>query len=724
MTDRTIYDALPKLPGFSFPELNPPPTNGIPQLCTIRKGIRTVFDPSGSSKRSEKQGGDGCGGLQPAQIFAKFPDWKSLDDKALRFFGYYVERVDESSIEKMRVRKVKMYLHLSDGSISVYETPAVVNSGLRRGLTVSRTIIDGVGVRSLFVGSVVNIRGLQYHIVDCDGATREFCEAMGIPQAEPLDYPSDTFEQSVLVQRNPKDELHVDLRHNVEVMAATAAGTHVSLLTPEERETARNFFEHDREVLRFAATWEQRAFKLLYYIADKTMSVMVESVRNDGRDPNPVFIRRTKIPKYPVTRVKETETLNVPLTRPVEYITEDDLQTGQTINLMTREFYIYDCDKFTRDYYAAKGVGQPSFPKPKTESDSLMPTVKPSKQPTKPTARKEARGVSTMTFEDTVVEKDRLKLIHYCNDVFRFAARLVSDRYEDEGRKFLFCYYLADDTVGMYEIPVHNSGHLGGKCFARSPVAEIPEPSKLYVGAKVKLAGAEYELIDMDERTKRYIEMGFPHMDESYFSTQELIGHVKNVIFQRFSNVTDAFRHFKSREEGLTGEDLKRLFLECGRRLDAAELDRVMASVDKDNDQIISMTEFCENLLCQQFLSDFSQTKDNGLPNVSGPLRSQQDLEAYKNREKEAHEALRNLISCVEARRTLLIRAFQQEANASYDGNLAVEDFKRALTERMGLTFTDKQMDSLIFKFYSVPGTTDWSRRRLPLKEIKRLIMF
>nr|CCC93885.1 conserved hypothetical protein [Trypanosoma congolense IL3000] len=448
---------------------------------------------------------------------------------------------------------------------------------------------------------------------------------------------------------------------------------------------------------------------------------MVENAPNDGRDPNPVFIRRTKVPKYPVTRVKETETLGAPLTCPIEYIAEDDLRTGQTINLFTREFYIFDCDTFTRNYYASKGIAQPSLPKPETEAEALAPAARTRTAVKKD--KKELHGPSSLMFEDSAPLKDSLKLIRYCNDAFRFAARLVSDRHEDEGRKFLFCYYLADDTVGMYEILVHNTGHLGGKCFARSRVPDICDPCKLRVGAKVKLAGSEYELIEMDERTKRYIAMGLPNMDEAYFSTQQLVSHVRHVIFQRFSSITDAFRHFRSKEEGLTSGDLRRLFLECGKRLDAVELERVMAVVDKDKDELISLTEFCENLLNQQLISDFAMTKEKWPHIPRGPLLSQRDIDAGRKQQEEGDEALRNLISRSEARRTLLMRAFQSAANNSYDGNIAVDDFKRVITERMGLPFTERELDSLVFKFYSVPDSSDWLRRRLPIKEIRRIIM-
>ncbi|ESL08434.1 hypothetical protein TRSC58_03863 [Trypanosoma rangeli SC58] len=723
--EKTVHNALPRLPGFSFPELHPPATYLRRHYCSIHGGTRSVLDAHTTRRRGDDDGQGGeCGGLSRAEILAKFPEWRSLDDKVLRFFAYYVERVDESMVERMRVRKVKIHFYLRDGTLVVVETPAVANSGLPAGTIVSRCKIDGVDFFALYVGSSIRVRGLEYMIVDCDAFTRDFCAAMGTTQPEPLGYPEDAFEDSVKVEKAPMDEHHIAMRRTMEIIAAGVTGAKATLISPEERNKARNFFEHDREVLRFLAVWEQRLFRIQYYIADKTISVMLEHARNDGRDPNPVFIRRTLIPKDPKVALRDTETLNVPLGSPVAYVTDEDLRTGQTVNLFTRDFYIFDCDPYTRDYYEARGIKQPAFPKPSTEADTLVPKAEaPPPTTTQLPSIKSVQGASTMVFEDTVAHKDRLKLTRFMNDVFRFAARRVNPSPEDEGRRFLFCYYLADDTVSLYELVVANSGHDGGKCFARSVVPEINEPGKLYVGAKVKLAGATYELIEMDERTKRYIAMGMPVMEESYFQTQDLIERVRHVILQRFLGATDVFRRFKSTTEGLNREDLKRLFAECGTRVDAAELDRVMERLDQDKDGIVSLSELVENLLLQQFVSDFVAKNEKRDGIEEGPLLPFQSLEASKTAAREADEALRRLISRSEARRLLLIRAFRTTSNNTYDGHLGVEDFTRTLRERLNLSLTDDEVDALTYKFFYTPGSGNWTARRLPVKEIQRLIM-
>jgi EF-hand domain-containing protein 1 len=59
------------------------------------------------------------------------------------------------------------------------------------------------------------------------------------------------------------------------------------------------------QVLRFYACWDdsqrpfgdKMPFVVHYYLADDTMEVREVRLRNDGRDPFPLLVRRMPIPK-------------------------------------------------------------------------------------------------------------------------------------------------------------------------------------------------------------------------------------------------------------------------------------------------------------------------------------------------------------------------------------------------------------------------------------------
>ena len=59
------------------------------------------------------------------------------------------------------------------------------------------------------------------------------------------------------------------------------------------------------QVLRFYCIWDDRQrlfgdrqpFRLHYFLEDDTVEILEEPANNSGRDPFPIFLRRTPLPK-------------------------------------------------------------------------------------------------------------------------------------------------------------------------------------------------------------------------------------------------------------------------------------------------------------------------------------------------------------------------------------------------------------------------------------------
>ncbi|CBZ26500.1 conserved hypothetical protein [Leishmania mexicana MHOM/GT/2001/U1103] len=736
--EKTVYNALPKLPGFSFAELQHPATHGRRQYCTIDdEGTRTVKDAAALDGSAVAAGSapEGCG-IPVRIILQRFPSWRTVDDKVLRFFAYYTEDVVGSRIETWRVRKVKLHYFLADGSLSIVETPAVANSGLQKGTIVSRFRPDGVDVFRLCIGASITLRGLEYNLVDCDAFTRDFFEVMGMPQPEPLEYPRDEFETSAMRCPGGTDEQHIEMRRVVEMQAATRAGTHASLLTPAERTKARDFYEYDRNVLCFYAVWEKRKFRIYFYLADGSIAVLFDKAENDGRDPYPVFVRRRRIPKEARAVLLSSETLNRPQGPPPACVGAEDLRTGTSVDIFTRPFFIYDCDEHTRAYMEARGIPEPAVAVPLCEEDEITVGKR------RPRLTKEARdavsdsgkrfGASTMVFSDSAAEKDALKLTRYAQDVFRFGAEMVNPSEENEGRQFIVCYYLADDTVSVFELQVPNSGHVGGKIFARRAVESLRDPALLKVGNIIRLDGVDYLLKEMDERTKRYLEMGMPNMEESYFRTQEILGIVASYLQQQFSRITDAFRHYASSStQGLTRENVREVLSDAGVHATDAELTNVMELADGDKDGWVSLADFTEQFMQQLFISNFKPRESqkrwgdtrNGMVVQRGPVQSAMMLAKKVDAEAQAEAALQRFLILIEARRTLAIRSFRSASESAYDGNLGMSEFQDCVKDRLKTPMTDDEIGALLYRFYHTPGLNDWTARRLPVQEIRRILL-
>lgn len=755
--DKTVYNALPKLPHFNFPELNEPPTYGRREFCYFVEGERKVKAQANFLTAAEKD--EGCG-IPVNVILQRFPLWLTLDKKVLRFFAYYEEEVRESTIETNRVRKVYIQFHLNNGIIGVTETPFIKNSGLRRGLTVAPSKAPGIDVFSLCIGATLHFRGIDYHLVDCDAFTREFYEVMEMPQPEPLPYPFDAFEYRALQPPPPMDEGHIDLRNFVEVKAAKVAGTHASLLTPEERAKARDFYLHDREVLLFFATWDKRKFRIQYYIADGTMSVMFEPADNDGRDRHPVFVRRTKVPRDTKALLLNPETVNRPQGPVQKFISAEDFRTGTTVDIFSRVFFIYDCDPYTREFYQKKGIDMPSFPRPFCEHDfpetakNALTQKKVLLNEKEASATNEERlgksekdsahganaamesekattqqkpGACSMVFEDHVFCKNPLKMNRFAQDVFRFGARMLDRCPEDIGRRFIVCYYLSDDTMSIYEIMINNSGHLGGKIFARRQVTSMNDPRSLKIGGRVTLEGITYVLEEMDERTKKYVDRGFPDMDEVYYHTKDLLDKVKQELLRRFSNTTDTFRYYASSSvAGLNKENVNEVFQDSGITLKATELENIMEFIDSNHDGWVDLADFTERILNQQFMSDFQPRSSipRGTPIIErGPIRSAEMIARRSNAQRLGEEAARHFFILMEARRTLMLRSFQDASVFSYDSKIGAEEFRQCVTDRLHLSLPDEEMGALIYRFFFSPGIPNWiTEKRLSLEEIREII--
>jgi hypothetical protein len=113
------------------------------------------------------------------------------------------------------------------------------------------------------------------------------------------------------------------------------------------------WIKYDRQVLRFYAFFQEdvvesrrenyrlRKVVIYYYLSDETILVIEPRVENSGI-PQGVFIKRQKIPK----RIGYLD----------DHYTWKDFQVAQNINFFERVFHIYDCDKFTNEFYEFMGV--------------------------------------------------------------------------------------------------------------------------------------------------------------------------------------------------------------------------------------------------------------------------------------------------------------------------------------------------------------------------------
>lgn len=213
------------------------------------------------------------------------------------------------------------------------------------------------------------------------------------------------------------------------------------------------WLKFDRQVLRFYAYFQEhvvesslenyriRKVVIYYYLSDETILVLEPRIENSGI-PQGVFIKRQKIPK-------KIGYLN-------DHYTWKDFQLAENINFFQRIFRIYDCDKFTKDFY--EYVGKPlndSEPEPHDNFDEFK-----EKKDVKinPPDTKEYKEYFEVKLGGGHPNGGLAKYLNNDRKVLSFNALWEDNTLEGGTNLFTVNYFLADDSVEVKEVRRQNNG--------------------------------------------------------------------------------------------------------------------------------------------------------------------------------------------------------------------------------------------------------------------------
>jgi len=282
------------------------------------------------------------------------------------------------------------------------------------------------------------------------------------------------------------------------------------------KETVPSWVAYDRQVLRFFGYFKEavneradenyrvRKVTVMLFLVDESILVEEPKTENSGI-PQGKFIRRHRIPKG---RVQDG------------HFTARDFQLGKDITFYGRTIHIYDCDYFTREFYAANGIElsgpEPAPSDPYSELQDHRMQFKTRKTVSKP-------------------EMDKLRqFLQNDRKVLRFFGSW-DDRASMFGdmRPFVVNYFLADDTIEVLEVHDANSGRDAFPSFFRraplpktipgvmvSGAVEYYTPYDLVVGQTLQVYGRSVLLRECDEFTRQYYERQLG-IDQSNFVQEE-----------------------------------------------------------------------------------------------------------------------------------------------------------------------------------------------------------
>ncbi|KAJ8960736.1 hypothetical protein NQ318_020029, partial [Aromia moschata] len=519
----TIMTGLPKLPGFEFrdPTFSKYHRSQTFALCNGYKLPKTSFAGVGGRELNSNSikylvnrdpvpyDPSLTYGRTRSKALPQFlPHYVLYDKKCLTFKAFFKQSVVESPNEFYRVRQVNIIYFLEDDTITVME-PKTLNSGLNQGRLVRRAKIpkDNRGGywhwKDLNVGKDLSLYGVVYHTVDCDVFTREYMQSQGLDMADAEEMPVDPYTQMRILQSIPK-----------------------LTKTPPADDKLRRFLEFDGKILKFHAVWDDRdnggsleKYEILYFLADDTVLVKEVHERNDGKDPYSVLLRKMKLPKKGDAEV-------------TEFYQPKDLLVGESIFVLGRTMLLYDCDPFTREYYRRALCVEQRAP-----IDVSKKAPPPPPQQTPPHdgfGSLEDSLQNTLSFLPKPPKKDVLRQLLNANKYLRYEMVMDAVHPEDEIRRFLLSYSLADGTCKIHEPPIRNSGILGGK-YLKSTLLVKPgsdplnpdyyTPADFYIGAVVTVFEQRFRIVGADLYVYRYMQAN-PHKFPC-----EVIENVRNYMF-------------------------------------------------------------------------------------------------------------------------------------------------------------------------------------------------
>lgn len=652
----------------------------------------------------------------------------TLNGKVLRFFGYTKDQVQESNVEKERVRKVVICYFLEDGTLSVSE-PKQDNSGFAfQGTLIKRHCIprpDGrqITLEQLSVGADIEIYGRVYRTVDADPFTREFYARAGAPLADAEAYPRDVYTDL----RNRPQKVH-------DVPSIASTTTLNITLSAEQIRGTQQFLAYDRNVLRCDCTWndtkslygETHYLTLYYFLSDDCIAVCEKDGVNTGRDPFPNFVRRMKIPR-PSNSTGKFENLSSSLTFKAKdassqsFYTDADIRIGNVLNVFGRDVLICDYDKNTREFLQQKfGI---------TEYNPIDTTVpqkpKPARElpPYNGFGDEEDSLGSCLRLDVKPPRKDGTRFAKYSNNGVKFVMRLDNNVPTDEIRRFVLTCFLADDTICIFEPVQRNSGIVGGKFLQRQKVRK-PDgkpfvAADFHVGCRTVINGFPFVCIATDERSLSFMEQnGFEHSD-----TKNIIRKLQAMLASSNTGLAEAFRQADRDAKGtLDFQEMHAMFQRLNLPLSDQELLTILRHFDRNGDSSISYEEFISRILPEGSSvgidrRNWKELYDGQMQWETTQLRSVQEdsKKSAQATAAAAAAAAAQFLELYHARRALFNSEFRFVADYAADALIGEREFLMCSKDRLKLSIDDAKLEALAAALFPEGA------RRITYEELNRL---
>ena len=106
---------------------------------------------------------------------------------------------------------------------------------------------------------------------------------------------------------------------------------------------------------------------------------------------------------------------------------------------------------------------------------------------------------------------DFFKAMNNDKKILRFTAQFNTRVPEDVDRRFIISYYLADDSIGIYEPAIKNSGIIEGKFLHKRRYKNVDNNNEFItlsdfsIGGNIKINGHSFHILTADDYTLSYL---------------------------------------------------------------------------------------------------------------------------------------------------------------------------------------------------------------------------
>jgi len=266
----------------------------------------------------------------------------------------------------------------------------------------------------------------------------------------------------------------------------------------------KQFLDNDLKVLRFYSKHDDLPFVVHYYLADDTVEIREIHFANDGRDAFALLLRRQKLP--------DNFGLNQPGQSQIgdNYLTWDEIEPSKPISAFGRQFRIQGVDEFTQKWYAEKqnkhfDLGNVEAPRPKEPKPLVVP-------PHNGFGDEEDSLGYVYKLQPDKPKKDFFKYVDNDKKILRFTAKFNTRVFEDVDRRFIIAFYLADNSLSIFEPAQKNSGIIEGKFLERGRYKNVDQnmnfltPTDMPLGGNVKINGFSFHILSYDDYTKNFLD--------------------------------------------------------------------------------------------------------------------------------------------------------------------------------------------------------------------------